>query len=251
MNANSPALEAVGLSKSFGPYRAVHNASVTLGADEVVAVIGPNGAGKTTLFDLLTGRKTADSGSIRIFGQDATSLPPWRRVRLGLSRSFQVSSVFPTFTAAENIQIGILLARRKAWNFWGFASHIYRREAEILLEQVGLQDRRDELAGQLSHGDQRSLELGVTLSSRPRVLLLDEPTAGMGIAETEECLARIGAIARAERLPVLFVEHDMKVVFSFATRIVVLAAGEVLTSGSPDQIRADERVKEVYFGDSL
>jgi branched-chain amino acid transport system ATP-binding protein len=172
-------------------------------------------------------------------------------VRLGLARSFQVSSVFATLTALENVQIGIALAQRTAWHPFGLATRRHRERAEALLEQVGLADRMAVPAGQLSHGDQRSLELAVALSSEPKILLLDEPTAGMGVAESADCLARISALTQKDDIPVLFVEHDMSVVFSFATRIVVLAAGEVLMNGSPAEVRADERVREVYFGEAF
>jgi branched-chain amino acid transport system ATP-binding protein len=218
---------------------------------EAVAIIGPNGAGKTTVFDLLTGRKQPDQGRVTLFGQDVTREPPWQRVRRGLGRSFQVSSVFPSMTAFENVQIGILLARRQAMRLFGRASHAYRNDTEALLEQVGLADRMHRLAGELSYGDQRALELAVTLSSRPRMLLLDEPTAGMGVAETDECLRRVREIAAAENIPVLFVEHDMHVVFSFASRVIVLVAGQVLVDGTPDAVRSDSRVREAYFGESL
>lgn len=251
MSTTQTVLSAQGLTKSFGTFTAVRNASVTVSTGEVVAIIGPNGAGKTTFFDLLTGRKTPDSGTVSIFGEDVTKLPPWRRVRRGLARSFQVSSVFPTLSALENVQIGIALAERKAWHPFGFAVRRYRDRAAALLEEVGLADRMDLPAGELSHGDQRSLELAVALSSDPKILLLDEPTAGMGVEESAECLTHISAITQRNNIPVLFVEHDMSVVFSFATRIVVLAAGEVIVNGSPAEVRANERVREVYFGESL
>ena len=244
-------LDAQNLSKSFGSFTAVRDASVTVNPGEIVAIIGPNGAGKTTFFDLLTGRKVSDSGTVRLFGTDVTRQPPWVRVRLGLARSFQVSSVFVSLSARENIQMGVALARGRAWHPIGVAARRDREVVQELLEQVGLTDRADVPAGELSHGDQRSLELAVALSSKPRILLLDEPTAGMGVAETDECLERISAIAKAEQIPILFVEHDMKVVFSFATRIVVLAAGEVLTSGTPAEVRVDQRVREVYFGEEF
>jgi branched-chain amino acid transport system ATP-binding protein len=244
-------LEATGLWKSYGAFTAVRNASLRVNSDEAVAMIGPNGAGKSTLFDLLTGRSLADKGSVQLFGGDVTHLPPWRRVKLGLGRSFQVSSVFGSFTARENVQIGILLARGQAWRPFGRASRAFREQAETLLHQVGLADRMDQLAGELSYGDQRALELAVALSSQPRILLLDEPTAGMGVVETDECLGRIKAISASQNIPVLFVEHDMSVVFSFATRVIVLVAGEILIEGSPETVRADERVREAYFGEAL
>ena len=251
MSQASPVLEAKGVTKSFGAFTAVRNVSLAVYPQEVVAIIGPNGAGKTTLFDLLTGRKAPDTGEVTLFGRNVTHDPPWKRVHDGLGRSFQVSSVFPTMTALENVQIGILLARKQTFQLFGRASHAHRDQAAALLEQVGLADRMGRLAGELSYGDQRALELAVALSSRPRVLLLDEPTAGMGVEETDECLARVKTIAAAENIPVLFIEHDMSVVFSFATRVIVLVAGEVLVNGPPEVVRADERVREAYFGESF
>jgi branched-chain amino acid transport system ATP-binding protein len=247
----TPALSTKGLTKSFGAFTAVRDVSITVNPSEAVALIGPNGAGKTTLFDLLTGRLRPNRGDVTLFGHDVTSEPPWERVRRGLGRSFQVSSVFPSFSAIENVQIGLLLAHRTAWRMLGIATNAYRKEARTLLEHVGLTDRMDRRAGELSYGDQRALELAVALSTHPKILLLDEPTAGMGVEETDECLSRIKAIAAEHRIPVLFVEHDMKVVFDFATRIIVLAAGQVLVDGPPEIVRADERVREAYFGESI
>ncbi|WP_334397731.1 ABC transporter ATP-binding protein [Bradyrhizobium sp. AZCC 2289] len=218
---------------------------------EAVALIGPNGAGKSTLFDLLTGRKRPDSGEVRLFGEPVTGLPPWQRVKRGLGRSFQVSSVFRSSTVLENVQIGLMLARGLSWNMFRRASATLKPEAEAVLEKVGLAAKRSISAGDLSYGDQRTLELAVALSTKPRLLLLDEPTAGMGRGESHECLGLIRAIAASERIPIVFVEHDMSVVFSFATRIVVLVAGKVLIDAEPQVVRSDSRVKEAYFGEDF
>jgi branched-chain amino acid transport system ATP-binding protein len=244
-------LEATNLTKSFGFFTAVSDVSFSVHAGEALAIIGPNGAGKSTLFDLLTGRKTPDTGHVKLFGEDVSRLPPWHRVKKGLGRSFQVSSVFPSYSAQENVQVGLMLAQGRTWNPWRRASETLKDEAAALLDRVGLLAKRDVLAGELGHGDQRSLELAVALSTAPRVLLLDEPTAGMGREESHECLAQIKAIAEREHLPIVFVEHDMTVVFSFATRIIVLVAGKLLVDGTPEAVRADERVKEAYFGEEL
>jgi len=251
MSPSAAVLEASDLWKSFGPFTAVSAVSFAVHRGEAVAIIGPNGAGKTTLFDLLTGRKRPDKGHVRLFGEDVTHQPPWQRVRRGLGRSFQVSSIFPSFTALENVQTGFLLASGRSRSVFGLASRAFREEAKALLNQVGLSDRMDRSAGELSYGDQRALELAVALSSRPKMLLLDEPTAGMGVAETDECLGRIRAIAAAEDIPVLFVEHDMNVVFSFATRVIVLVAGKLLVDGEPAAVRKDARVQEAYFGEAI
>ena len=244
-------LEASSLTKSFSGFTAVSDVSFAVRGGESLAIIGPNGAGKSTLFDLLTGRKTPDTGEVRLFGEPVTRLPPWRRVKKGLGRSFQVSSVFPKYSALQNVQLGLMMARGRAWNMWQRASLSLKDEAAELLERVGLSHKRHVLAGELGHGDQRSLELAVALSTSPKILLLDEPTAGMGREESRECLAQIRAIADRERIPIVFVEHDMDVVFSFATRVIVLVAGKLLVDDAPQVVRSDVRVKEAYFGEEL
>jgi branched-chain amino acid transport system ATP-binding protein len=245
------ALQASNLVKSFAGFTAVNDVSFSIGAGEAVAIIGPNGAGKSTLFDLLTGRKLPDRGEVRVFGAPVTRQPPWRRSKHGIGRSFQVSSVFPSYTALENVQIGLMLARGHAWNLVRPATRTSREEANVLLEKVGLAGKREVLSGELSYGDQRKLELAVALSTGPRVLLLDEPTAGMGRDESRDCLSLIHAITSEEKMPMVFVEHDMDIVFSFATRVMVLVAGSVLVDGTPDTVRTDERVKEAYFGEAI
>jgi branched-chain amino acid transport system ATP-binding protein len=245
------ALQASNLVKSFAGFTAVNGVSFSIGAGEAVAIIGPNGAGKSTLFDLLTGRKMPDSGEVRVFGAPVTRQPPWRRAKHGVGRSFQVSSVFPGYTALENVQIGLMLAHGHAWNLLRPATRTNRDEANVLLEKVGLAGKREVQSGELSYGDQRKLELAVALSTGPRLLLLDEPTAGMGRDESRDCLSLIHTIATEEQMPMVFVEHDMDIVFSFATRVMVLVAGSVLIDGTPDAVRADERVKEAYFGEAI
>jgi branched-chain amino acid transport system ATP-binding protein len=250
-NNSAPALSASNLSKSFGGFFAVNGVSLDVHDGEAVALIGPNGAGKSTLFDLLTGRKRPDDGEVYLFGNLVTNLAPWQRVKRGLGRSFQISSVFRTSTVLENVQIGLMLARGYSWNMLSRASATLKPEAEAILEKVGLAVKRNIPASDLSYGDQRTLELAVALSTNPRLLLLDEPTAGMGREESRECLGLIRRIAASERIPIVFVEHDMEVVFSFATRIVVLAAGKVLIDGEPQAVRSDSRVKEAYFGEDF
>lgn len=245
------ALQASNLVKSFAGFTAVNGVSFSIGAGEAVAIIGPNGAGKSTLFDLLTGRKLPDSGEVRVFGVPVTRQPTWRRAKHGIGRSFQVSSVFPGYTALENVQIGLMLAQGHAWNLLRPAARTNRDQANLLLEKVGLAGKREMLSGELSYGDQRKLELAVALSTGPRLLLLDEPTAGMGRDESRDCLSLIHTIAAEAKMPMVFVEHDMDIVFSFATRVMVLVAGSVLIDGTPDTVRADERVKEAYFGEAI
>ena len=191
----SAVLKATGLVKSFGAFTAVNDVSFTVNDGEALAIIGPNGAGKSTLFDLLTGRKTPDRGEVQLFGESVGHLKPWKRVKRGLGRSFQVSSVFPTFTSEENVQIGLMLASGRTWNAVARATETQKDEAAALLAKVGLADKKDVAASDLSHGDQRTLELAVALSTRPKLLLLDEPTAGMGREESRECLTLIRNIA--------------------------------------------------------
>jgi branched-chain amino acid transport system ATP-binding protein len=247
----APLLQATRLCKSFAGFPAVKNVSFCVRHGEAVAIIGPNGAGKSTLFDLLTGIKTPDSGEVHLFGQSVTDEASWKRVKRGLGRSFQVSSVFPSFTAQENIQIGLLLASGRSLNFFHKTSNSAKTQAEEILEKVGLTGKRSVLAGELSYGDQRTLELAVTLSTKPQLLLLDEPTAGMAREESRECLRLIKAIASTENIPVVFVEHDMEVVFSFATRVIVLLAGELLIDAEPQVVRSDSRVRDAYFGEAI
>jgi branched-chain amino acid transport system ATP-binding protein len=246
-----PVLLASNLVKSFSGFTAVNGVSFAVRGGEAVGIIGPNGAGKSTLFDLLTGRKLPDDGEVRVFGERVTRQPPWRRVKRGVGRSFQVSSVFPTYTAEENVQIGLMLAQGRSWNMFRQAVRTTQNDAEVLLEKVGLANKRAVLSAELSYGDQRKLELAVALSTRPKLLLLDEPTAGMGREESRECLSLIRTIAINEKMPIVFVEHDMDIVFSFATRVMVLVAGTVLVDGEPNVVRADHRVKEAYFGEEI
>ncbi|MBB5406388.1 branched-chain amino acid transport system ATP-binding protein [Paraburkholderia sp. WC7.3g] len=247
----SAVLEASNLCKSFGDFTAVDGVSLTVHTGEAVAIIGPNGAGKSSLFDLLTGRKMPDAGEIHLFGKPVTRQPPWRRVKQGLGRSFQLSSLFPAYSARENVQVALMAANSLSWNVFLLATKTLRAEADDLLDRVGLSAKAHVRAGELSHGDLRTLDLAVALATRPKVLLLDEPTAGMGREESRECLAQIRAITRREKIPIAFVEHDMDVVFSFATRVIVLVAGKVLIDAPPERVRADERVKEAYFGEDF
>ncbi|RKJ95159.1 ABC transporter ATP-binding protein [Alicycliphilus denitrificans] len=248
---SSLVLKASHLKKSFGAFTATNDVSFEVHAGDSLAIIGPNGAGKSTLFDLLTGRKTPDAGSVELFGEPVTHLPPWQRVKRGIGRSFQVSSVFKSYTALENVQTGLMVSSGQSWSLLGRAASTRRDEALAVLGKVGLAAKRDVPAGDLSYGDQRTLELAVALSTRPRLLLLDEPTAGMGREESRECLGLIREIAEREQLPIVFVEHDMDIVFSFATRVMVLVAGEVLIDDQPQAVRGDARVKEAYFGEDI
>jgi branched-chain amino acid transport system ATP-binding protein len=248
----TPVLEVRGLAKAFGDFVAVDGVDLTLPGGGITAVIGPNGAGKTTLINLLTGRLAADRGRVLFEGRDVTGRPASARVRAGMGRAFQVTNVFPRLTALENVSIPVLAAA-------GLASQPFARvearadvraEAGRLLAEVGLADRAGATAGELSHGDQRLLEIALALATGPRLLFLDEPTAGMAPGERERVLARIRRLAEQGGLTLLLVEHDMDVVFGMASRIVVMHQGKVLADGEPEAIRADRRVQEVYLGET-
>ncbi len=243
------ALQVTGLSRNFGSLRAVNNVSLRVEPGERRAIIGPNGAGKTTFFNLVSGAIPVSAGSIRLGNRDVTRLPDWRRVRLGLSRTFQRNNLFTSLPVFENVRLAVQRPQGVSYDLLRSArSHtgINDRVGEIL-EQVGLSARAKTVVANLSYGEQRQLEIALALATEPTILLLDEPTAGMSVAETGRMITLI------ERLPpgltLLIVEHDMEVVFAIAQRITVLHLGQVLTEGEPAQIKGDPQVREVYFGE--
>jgi branched-chain amino acid transport system ATP-binding protein len=244
-------LEVRGLRKAFADFIAVDGVDLALPAGGVTAIIGPNGAGKTTLINLVSGKLVPDAGGVALDGVDVTRLPASARVRAGMARTFQVTNVFPQLTAEENVAVPLLAREGSAL----VALRSFRAMTDVhdravqLLARVGLSDRARRMAAELSHGDQRLLEIALALASEPRLLLLDEPTAGMGSGERERVLSQIRKLADGG-LTILLVEHDMDVVFGMATRVVVLHQGRVLADGVPQQIRDDARVREIYLGDS-
>ena len=243
-------LEVKNVSRHFGSLVAVDGVSLTVHPGELKAVIGPNGAGKTTFFNLISGFFAPSSGTIHFDGQDITGLPPQRRVVLGMARTFQVTEIFPELTVRENLLIPVEVAaghRLRPWSGGTLRREMESRVAE-LLEQGGLTTKADRLAGELSHGDQRAAEIMMSIALRPRLLLLDEPTAGMGDQETHDITRLIRRLHRNERLAIILIEHDMRVVFHLAERIMVLAQGAPLVEGTPDEIAADERVQSAYLG---
>ena len=239
-------LEVRGLKKSFDDFTAVAGVDLALAEGGITAVIGPNGAGKTTFINLLTGKLAADEGRISFAGRDVTRLSTHARVRAGMARTFQVTNVFPLLTVEQNVAVPVLARQGRALD----PRRRFRVPDEVraLLEIVGLAGRGAEAAAVLSHGDRRLLEIALALACKPRLLLLDEPTAGMGSGERERVLAQIRALQ--SRVTILLVEHDMEVVFGLAQRIVVLHQGKVLADGTPEQIRADPRVREIYLGEA-
>lgn len=241
-------LEIDGLSKSFDGFRAVRDVSLQVESQETHAIIGPNGAGKTTFFNLITGHLQADHGAVRFFGQPLTGLRPYQIVRHGIARSFQHINVFPRLTAMACVQTAVIARKRQQLRLFGGTSK-QQREARELLTIVGLGDEAERVAGELAYGQQKQLELAIALAAEPRVLLLDEPTAGMSADETRQATGLIKRIQGARGLSLLFTEHDMDVVFGIADRISVLDHGELIASGRPQEIRDDPEVRRIYLGE--
>ena len=244
-------LEVAHLSKSFGGFRANSDVSLTVATRQIAAVIGPNGAGKSTLFNLITGHLRPDAGTVRLDGRDITGASPHRICRLGVGRSFQRTNIFAKLSVFDNLQAAYLVHHRRGPNFWGRADAFYRDETTALLEQIGLRGQENTIAGTLSYGNQKQLELGLALASDPRLLLLDEPTAGMSANETHDTIRLLERIAHERELTLLFTEHDMDVVFSIAQKIAVLHQGRIIAEGTPEAVRADAEVRRVYLGHRL
>jgi branched-chain amino acid transport system ATP-binding protein len=242
-------LDVRDLKKSFDGFQAVGGVSFSVPQGSISAIIGPNGAGKTTLFNLITGHIRPDAGSVSFKNREITGIAPHDLCRLGMGRSFQRTNIFPRLTVFQNIQAAYLCHRGRGWNLLASVDRLYRDETEALLSSVGLLDKAWEVAGFLSHGNQKQLELGITLALEPEILLLDEPTAGMSAQETRESIRLIERIARERGLTLLFTEHDMEVVFAIAHRITVLHQGEVIADGTPEEVRAHPEVRRVYLGE--
>jgi branched-chain amino acid transport system ATP-binding protein len=246
---NGTILEAKEISKHFGSLMAVNGVSLSIGRGKRHAIIGPNGAGKTTFFNLLSGRFKPTSGQIFFQGRDITGMPPYRISRLGIARSFQIINVFPQLSVFENVHAVIMSKHHIRFNFlknltkWKTVTE----ETFPILDQIGLLDKKDVQAGFLSYGEQRALEVGLSIASDPELILLDEPTAGMSMDETRQAIKLIDKVTRGKTL--VIIEHDMEVIFSLADLITVMQYGKVVTTGSPDAIRNDQRVKEAYLGD--
>jgi branched-chain amino acid transport system ATP-binding protein len=241
-------LEIAGLCKSFAGFRAVSDVSLTVETQQIAAVIGPNGAGKSTLFNLITGHLQPDTGTVKLDGRDITGAAPHRIVRMGVGRSFQRTNIFVKLTVFENIQAAFLVHNHQGRNFWGRSEALYRDETAALLDSIGLGNQASTVAGTLSYGNQKQLELGLALASDPQVLLLDEPTAGMSATETHETIRLLEKIASERALTLLFTEHDMEVVFQIAQKIAVLHQGRIIADGRPEDVRNDPEVKRVYLG---
>jgi branched-chain amino acid transport system ATP-binding protein len=242
-------LEVDGLKKCFAGVAAVAGVSFRLAAGEMLALIGPNGAGKSTCFNLLNGQLRPDAGRVVLDGREITGKTPRQIWRLGVGRSFQVASVFASMTVRENIQVALIAHAGRVFRFGRPADGYFRAQADALLALVGMAEQGARGAGVLAYGDVKRLELALALASDPRLLLMDEPTAGMAPAERGALMALVRSIARDRGTAVLFTEHDMDVVFSSADRILVLDRGELIAEGDAAAIRADPRVRAVYLGE--
>jgi branched-chain amino acid transport system ATP-binding protein len=241
-------LQAEGLRKSWGGVAAVDGVSLAVQAGELVAMIGPNGAGKSTCFNMLNGQIQPEAGRVLLSGRDITGMSPRKVWRLGVGRTFQVTATFGSMTVLDNVRMALLSHHRRLGSAWRSAGGLYASEAAAALAQVGLAEQAGRSCGVLAYGDLKRLELAIALANAPRLLLMDEPTAGMAPAERSGLMALTAGIARAQGIAVLFTEHDMDVVFGHADRILVLHHGRVIAAGPPAAVRADPSVREVYLG---
>jgi len=245
---SEPAIRLTDVHKSFGPTKIIHGVSMDIARGERHAIIGPNGAGKTTLFNLISGRFPATSGTIELNGRPIHNLPPHEINRLGLSRSFQITSLFHRLSVFENIRCGLLWSRGYRYSFWHLLprQRALNEEAERVLEELNLATKRDTPAGLLTYAEQRALEVGITIVGGADVILLDEPTAGMSHGEADDAVALIRRVTEGKTL--VMVEHDMSVVFGLADRISVLVYGEIIACDVPAAIRGNKAVQEAYLG---
>ncbi len=236
------------LSKAFGGVQAVRQVSFTIAAGELLALIGPNGAGKTTCFNLVNGQLPPDAGEVEFLGESLLGLAPRKIWRRGVGRTFQITATFASMTVRENVQMALLSHHRRLASVFSLARRQHVDEADALLARVHMRDQADRPCAVLAYGDLKRVELAVALAHQPRLLLMDEPTAGMAPAERSDLMQLAADLARGSGIAVLFTEHDMDVVFRHADRIAVLSGGELIANGSPQEVRADAAVREVYLG---
>jgi branched-chain amino acid transport system ATP-binding protein len=241
-------LQVESLVKSFDDFMAVNGANLTVDKGQIVAVIGPNGAGKTTLFNLITGALKRDRGKIVFKGEDIGELPPYEICKKGISRSYQIVNIFPRLTVFENVQVAVLSYQRRSSNLFRPAQTIAVSETKSILESVGLSNKEKNIAGSLSHGDQKILEIAIALGNEPELLILDEPTAGMSPEETQSTMELVKRLASQRGLTILFCEHDMNIVFSIAQSIMVMRHGQTIIQGSLEEVRSNKEVQEAYLG---
>ncbi|WP_198374779.1 ABC transporter ATP-binding protein [Neoroseomonas rubea] len=243
-------LSAEGLTKRFGGVLAAKDVSFGLEGGEMLAIIGPNGAGKSTTFNMVGGQLRPDAGRVTLAGQDITGMPPRAVCRMGVGRTFQVAQTFLSFSVIGNVQMALIAHHGQTRMLLPDAMAMHQDAALALLERVGMAAQADRPIGELAYGDVKRVELAIALAAAPRLLLMDEPTAGMAPAERSALMALVAGIARAERIGVLFTEHDMDAVFAHADRILVLVRGEIIARGTPEEVRADPEVQRVYLGHS-
>lgn len=247
-NQMAKILEVHQLAKSFGGVQAVNNVSFDLAAGRLLAMIGPNGAGKSTCFNLINGQLQPDQGAIFIMGRKINGLKPRQVWKLGVGRTFQVTATFLSMTVLENIQMARLCYHKRKGSIFSRMRRLYVDKSMQLLQLVGIEAQWDRPVGVLAYGDLKRVELAMALSNDPQLLLMDEPTAGMGASERTRLMELTADIVRTRRIAVLFTEHDMGVVFTHADRIIVLNRGSLVSQGTPDEVRGDSRVREIYLG---
>jgi branched-chain amino acid transport system ATP-binding protein len=241
-------LRVEGVVKSFYDFRAVNGANLVVRQGEIVAVIGPNGAGKTTLFNLITGQLQRDKGRILFKGEDISALPPYEICQRGVGRSFQIVNIFPRLTVFGNVQVAVLSQQKRSYNLFYPAQNMAVEKTQNILESVRLASKGKNIAGSLSHGDQKILEMAIALGNEPELLILDEPTAGMSPEETAATMELIQHLARSRGLTILFCEHDMEIVFSIAQSIMVMHQGRTLIQERPEEVRQNKEVQDAYLG---
>ncbi len=236
------------LSKAYGGVQAVQEVSFGVAAGELLAMIGPNGAGKTTCFNMLNGQVAPDAGTVEFEGRSLLGLKPREVWRLGVGRTFQITATFGSMSVRENVQMALLSHHRRLRSLTSLATRSHVDEANALLARVGMLEQAERACAVLAYGDLKRVELAMALANQPRLLLMDEPTAGMAPAERNELMQLAVELARRSGIAVLFTEHDMDVVFTHADRVIVLSGGELIAEGKPEAVRADARVREVYLG---
>ncbi len=246
---SSAILEVIGLEKHFGGVHVTRNINFVMQEGEQSAIIGPNGAGKSTFMNLLTGYHRPDAGKVVFAGEDITGLPPHKVVRRGISRAFQVSSIFARMTVGENVRAAVHAQMHATFRLFAPARSLGVEETTRVLALCGMETKRDLLAGELAQGDKKRLELAIALAGKPRLLFLDEPTAGMSIEEARSTMELVDRLNRELKLTVLFTEHDMGIVFNHARRLTLLHRGEIIVQGTPAEVRANETAQKVYLGE--
>jgi branched-chain amino acid transport system ATP-binding protein len=237
------------ITKSFGGVQAVAGVSFSVAAGEMLAMIGPNGAGKTTCFNMVNGQLAPDSGSIELEGKSLLGKAPRDNCRSGVGRTFQVTATFGSMSVRENVQVALLARAKRLGSVFSSAAEVFSEKANALLAKVGMDPQARRQCAELAYGDLKRVELAMALASRPRLLLMDEPTAGMATAERNELMQLTANLARDSKIAVLFTEHDMEVVFRHADRVIVLSEGALIAQGTPAEVRADARVRRVYLGE--